>query len=66
MFQTIQLSSCVSVHGEFVEALRNGEIVVRDGKTVYRGRPIGRSIRALRHVAKIIRPAKLTPLGLAR
>lgn len=40
MYQTIQLSSCVSVQGEFVEALGDGRIAVRDGKTVYRGRPI--------------------------
>lgn len=42
MFQTIQISSCVSVQGEFVEALSNGEVVIRDGKSTYRGRPISR------------------------
>lgn len=40
MYRTIQLSSCVSVQGELVETLGNGEILVKDGKTVYRGRPV--------------------------
>lgn len=42
MYQTIQLSSCVSVQGEFVELLANGEVVIRDGASVYRGQPIHR------------------------
>ena len=40
MYQTIQVSSCVSAQGELVEQLPNGEAVVRDGGQVYRGRPI--------------------------
>lgn len=40
MYHTIQVSSCVSVQGEFVAALADGRIVVRDGATEYRGRPI--------------------------
>ena len=40
MFQTIQVSSCVSVQGELVEHLPNGDAVVSDGRSVYRGRPI--------------------------
>ncbi|HMQ92092.1 MAG TPA: hypothetical protein PKA33_00475 [Amaricoccus sp.] len=40
MYRTIQLSSCVSVQGELVETLGNGEILVKDGKTIYRGRPV--------------------------
>jgi hypothetical protein len=40
MYQTIQLSSCVSVQGDLVEALPNGEAIIRDGGQVYRGRPI--------------------------
>ncbi len=40
MYQTIQVSSCVSVQGELVEHLPNGDVVIRDGGQVYRGRPI--------------------------
>ena len=40
MYQTIQVSTCVSAQGELVEHLPNGEAVVRDGGQVYRGRPI--------------------------
>jgi hypothetical protein len=42
MYQTIQVSSCVSVQGEVVEALGDGRVVIRDGQTEYRGRPIQR------------------------
>ena len=45
MYQTIQVSSCVSVQGDLVEALPNGEAIIRDGGQIYRGRPI-----APRHV----------------
>jgi hypothetical protein len=41
MLQTIQVSSCVSVHGELVEVLRNGDMIVRSGDSTYRGRPLG-------------------------
>ncbi|MEM8572502.1 MAG: hypothetical protein AAGG56_16570 [Pseudomonadota bacterium] len=51
MYQTIQLSSCVSVHGEFVETLKNGEVIVRVGKSTYRGRPIGKT-------SKVVKPAR--------
>jgi hypothetical protein len=40
MFQTIQVSSRVSAQGVLVELLPNGDAVVRDGDTIYRGRPI--------------------------
>lgn len=40
MYQTIQLSSRVSVQGEIVERLPDGRVVVRDGLNVYRGQPI--------------------------
>ena len=40
MYQTIQVSSCVSVQGDLVEQLPNGEVLIRDGGNVYRGRPI--------------------------
>jgi len=40
MYQTIQLSSCVLVQGEFVARLSDGKVVIRDGSTEYRGLPI--------------------------
>jgi hypothetical protein len=40
MYQTIQVSSCVSVQGDLVELLPNGDVIIRDGMHVYRGRPI--------------------------
>jgi hypothetical protein len=40
MYQTIQVSTCVSAQGELVESLPNGEAIVRDGGQTYRGRPI--------------------------
>ncbi len=40
MYQTIQVSSRVSAQGDLVEHLPNGDAVVRDGRHVYRGRPI--------------------------
>jgi hypothetical protein len=40
MHQTIQVSSRVSVRGDFVEWLPNGDALVRDGLRFYRGRPI--------------------------
>ena len=40
MYQTVQLSSCVSVQGDLVERLPNGDAVVSDGIKVYRGRAI--------------------------
>lgn len=43
MFQTIRVSSCLWIQGEFVEALANGDVVVRDGSMTYRGQPIKRA-----------------------
>lgn len=40
MYQTIQLSSCVSVQGNLIERLPNGDVLIRAGGQVYRGRPI--------------------------
>jgi len=40
MLCTIAIGSCVSVQGEFVGMLANGEIVIRDGAKVYRGHPV--------------------------
>lgn len=42
MYRTIQVSSCVLIQGEFVEVLADGRVVIRDGKTEYRGRPIAK------------------------
>jgi hypothetical protein len=58
MYQTIQVSSCVSAQGDLVERLPNGDLVVRDGLNVYRGRPIAplaaveRAVEALRLVTR--------------
>ena len=49
MYQTIQVSTCVSAQGELVENLPNGEAIVRDGGHMYRGRPI----------TPLVRPASL-------
>jgi hypothetical protein len=43
-YQTIQVSSCVSVQGDFVELLANGDVLVRDGRHVYRGRPVASAV----------------------
>lgn len=56
MYQTIQLSSCITVQGELVERLHDGRVAIRDGKTVYRGHPIsareqGLSLAAISRVA---------------
>jgi hypothetical protein len=42
MYQTIRISSCVSVQGECVEVLNDGQVVIRVGQAEYRGRPIER------------------------
>ena len=46
MYQTIQLSSRVSVQGEIVERLPDGQVVVRDGLNTYRGQPIAPMVAA--------------------
>ncbi len=51
MYQTIQVSSCVSVQGEFVENLADGQVLIRVGDTEYRGRPIPQ-----RPFGRIVRP----------
>lgn len=40
MLTTIALGTRISVQGELVAQLPSGEILVRDGKRVYRGRPL--------------------------
>lgn len=50
MYQTIQVSSCVSVQGEFVENLADGQVVIRVGEAEYRGRPIAQ--RAIGHAVR--------------
>ena len=41
MLKTIILGSCVSVQGIFVRQLANGRVLVRVGKQLYAGIPIG-------------------------
>ena len=57
MYQTIRLSSCVSVQGDLVEALPNGEAIIRDGEQVYRGRPIAPFVAAMAATAEVLRRA---------
>jgi hypothetical protein len=57
MCQTIRLSSCVSVQGDLVEALPNGEAIIRDGDQVYRGRPIAPFVAAVTVAAQALRRA---------
>ncbi len=42
MLRTIQLSSRISVQGEFVRELRDGKVIVRDGRRHYIGQPVAR------------------------
>ncbi len=68
MYETIQLSSCVSVQGELVDVLDNGDVVVRDGRSTYRGRPMGGAERLeqLRtQVMQTLRSATLPAFGAA-
>ena len=58
MYQTIQVSSCVSAQGDLVEQLPNGDVVIRDGGHTYRGRPIAPIAAAT--AVRTPRPAKLT------
>lgn len=57
MYRTVQMSSCISAQGELVETLGNGEILVRDGDKVYRGRPVAPPrkppVAALRALASV-------------
>lgn len=55
MYQTIQVSSCVSVQGDLVESLPNGEAVIRDGNQLYRGRPIAPFAAAVAAVTHVLR-----------
>jgi hypothetical protein len=48
MYQTIQLSSCISVQGSLIERLPNGDVLIRAGGRVYRGRPIAPFAAAVR------------------
>lgn len=65
MFQTIQLSSCVSVQGETVEVHGNGDVVIRSGGLLYRGRPVshGGICYAVRDAATARVPAAALPRG---
>jgi hypothetical protein len=48
MYQTIQLSSRVSVQGSVIERLPDGEVLIRAGGRLYRGRPIAPFVAAAR------------------
>ena len=61
MYQTIQLSSRVSVQGDLVEALPNGEAIIRDGGQIYRGRPIAPFVAAGAADAPRAAPQRDTP-----
>lgn len=43
---TIQVSSCISVQGDLVETLPNGDAIIRDGRQFYRGRTISSAPQA--------------------
>jgi hypothetical protein len=57
MYQTIQVSSCVSVQGDFVELLPDGDMLIRDGGHLYRGRPIAPQGRRALPVVRAVRGA---------
>jgi hypothetical protein len=59
MYQTIQLSSCVSAQGDVIEQLPNGDVVIRDGGNVYRGRPIASFVARQGLVGSGLRPVAL-------
>jgi len=40
MLRTITVGSCMSVQGNFVTQLEDGQIVVAVGNVLYRGRPV--------------------------
>lgn len=58
MYQTIQVSSRVSVCGEIVERLPDGQVVVRDGVNVYRGQPVAPFVAALAPLAVVAAAAR--------
>jgi hypothetical protein len=64
MYQTIQLSTCVSVQGEIVETLGNGEVVIRDGGMLYRGRPLASEATAF--AVRDAATARIPSAALAR
>ncbi|HVL22022.1 MAG TPA: hypothetical protein VM422_13760 [Amaricoccus sp.] len=53
MYQTIQVSSRVSVQGEIVERLPDGRVVIRDGLNVYRGLPVAPFVVARDALARL-------------
>ena len=59
MYQTVQVSSCVSVQGFLVEHLPNGEAIVSDGIKTYRGRPIAPMGAARSSLRVIARPEEV-------
>ena len=63
MYRTIQVSSCVLIQGEFVEALADGRVVIRDGKTEYRGRSI--STHGYQHIPDAMAHSVERAVGVA-
>ena len=44
MLRTITIGTTISIQGMFVRSLPDGKIAVRDGKTVYTGKPVSSDI----------------------
>lgn len=40
MLRTITIGTSISIQGMFVQSYPDGKIAVRDGKTVYKGKPV--------------------------
>ena len=55
MYQTIRLSSCISVQGSLIERLPNGDALIRAGGRIYRGRPIAPFAAAARLADAVLR-----------
>ena len=43
MLRTITIGSCVSVQGWFVRQLKDGQVVIRVGDRMYKGKPVAAS-----------------------
>ena len=40
MLRTITIGSCVSVQGWFVRQLKDGQVIIRVGNRMYKGKPV--------------------------
>ncbi len=43
MFRTITVGSCVTIQGQYVRDSDNGRVVIRVGKDLFVGKPVGRA-----------------------